>query len=143
MKRMSTSKTSTKSPGIKTLIIEDEPALLDIYSTKLRIDGFDVTTAPDGIEGFERAMDEKPAIILLDVIMPIKDGFEVLKDLKANPKTREIPVIILSNLGQEYEVKRGMALGAACFLTKANLTPGKVVDEVRRVLAAHDIHVSA
>lgn len=118
----------------KVLIIEDEPALLDIYSTKLRLESFDVLTAQDGIEGFQVAMTETPSIILLDIIMPIKDGFEVLKDLKAQSKTKEIPVIILSNLGQDYEVKRGMALGAANFLTKANLTPAKLVEEVRKTL---------
>jgi len=118
----------------KVLIIEDEPALRDIYSTKLRIDGFEVVEAADGIEGFDVAIHHIPDIILLDVVLPIKDGFEVLKDLKANPKTRDIPVVILSNLGQGYEVKRGMALGAAAFLTKANLTPVQIVEEVRKVL---------
>ncbi|HTK04548.1 MAG TPA: response regulator [Candidatus Eisenbacteria bacterium] len=118
----------------KVLIIEDEPALRDIYSTKLKIDGFEVLEATDGVEGFEAAIQQSPAIVLLDVVLPIKDGFEVLKDLKANPKTRGIPVVILSNLGQGYEVKRGMALGAATFLTKANLTPVQIVEEVRKVL---------
>lgn len=120
---------------IKVLVIEDEPALRDIYSTKLRIDGFDVLEAADGIEGLDAAIQGDPAIILLDVVLPIKDGFEVLKDLKDNPKTKGIPVVILSNLGQEYEVKRGLALGAETFLTKANLTPVQVVEQVRKVLA--------
>lgn len=120
----------------KVLIIEDEPALADIYSTKMRIDGYDVVTAGDGVEGLDAAVRLVPDIILLDVLLPIKDGFEVLKDLKATPKTREIPVIILSNLGQEYEVKRGLQLGACCFLTKANLTPTMVATEVRKVLEA-------
>lgn len=122
---------------IQILVIEDEPALRDIYSTKLRIEGFDVIEAEDGIEGFDVAIRRSPAIILLDVVLPIKDGFEVLKDLKANPKTANIPVMILSNLGQEYEVKRGIALGAECFLTKANLTPTHIVEQVRKVLAKH------
>ncbi len=124
-------------PAVKVLVIEDEPALRDIYTTKLTIDGFEVFQAPDGVEGFSIATDKIPDIILLDVVLPIKDGFEVLKDLKANPKTQQIPVIILSNLGQEYEVKRGVQLGAETFLTKANLTPTKIVEEVRRVLAGH------
>ena len=119
----------------KILLIEDEPALRDIYSTKLRMEGFEVHEAGDGIEGLDAAIADAPELILLDVILPIKDGFEVLKDLKANPATAPIPVIILSNLGQEYEVKRGMALGAKGFFTKANLSPGGLVDEVRKALA--------
>lgn len=122
----------------KALIIEDEPALRDIYVTKLRLEGFDVVEAGDGIEGLDAAINNAPDIVLLDVVLPIKDGFEVLKDLKDNPKTRDIPVIILSNLGQGYEVKRGLQLGAASFLTKANLTPVQIVEEVRRLLAASE-----
>ncbi len=119
----------------KVLLIEDEPALRDIYATKLRMEDFEVLEAADGVEGFDSAIQELPDVILLDVVLPMKDGFQVLQDLKRHPKTVEIPVMILSNLGQEYEVKRGLALGACCFLTKANLTPGRLVDEVRRVLA--------
>jgi DNA-binding response OmpR family regulator len=118
----------------RVLIVEDEPALLDIYATKLRMNGYQVITAKDGIEGIEAAIHEDPHLILLDVLIPFKDGFEVLKDLKSHPKTKDVPVIILSNLGQEYEVKRGLALGAESFLTKANLTPARVVEEVKRVL---------
>lgn len=118
----------------RVLIIEDEPALRDIYATKLRMEGFDVLEAADGIEGLDMAAHDAPEVILLDVILPIKNGFEVLKDLKANPKTAAVPVIILSNLGQDYEVKQGIALGAECFLTKANLTPARMVSELRKVI---------
>lgn len=118
----------------KVLIIEDEPALRDIYATKMRMEGFEVVEAGDGIEGLDLAIQASPDIVLLDVVLPMKDGFEVLKDLKNNTKTRIIPVIILSNLGQEYEIKRGLALGACCFLTKANLTPTKLVDEIKKAL---------
>ncbi|MEY4745079.1 MAG: Alkaline phosphatase synthesis transcriptional regulatory protein phoP, two-component system, OmpR [Candidatus Parcubacteria bacterium] len=117
------------------LIIEDEPALRDIYSTRLRMDGFEVLEAVDGIEGLDSAIQHEPEMILLDIVLPIKDGFEVLKDLKSSPKTRAIPVVIMSNLGQDYEVKRGMALGAESFLTKANLTPVQIVEQVRKLLA--------
>lgn len=119
----------------KVLIVDDEPALLDIYSTKLSMEGFEVLLAHDGIEGIAAAVQHHPGVILLDVVMPMKDGFETLQDLKMNSTTKDIPVIILSNLGQDYEVKRGMVLGAKFFLTKANLSPQRVVDEVRRILA--------
>jgi DNA-binding response OmpR family regulator len=128
----------TKKRKTKVLIIEDEPALRDIYATKLDREGFEVIQAGDGIEGLDQAIQGSPHIILLDVVLPIKDGFDVLKDLKANPKTSDIPVVILSNLGQEYEVKRGMSLGANRFLTKANLTPARIVEEVRQVLGETD-----
>ena len=119
---------------IRVLIIEDEPALVDIYSTKLLMEGFEVQSAMDGVVGFEMAVNNSPDCILLDVLLPSKDGFEVLKDLRDIPKMKEVPIIILSNLGQEYEIKRGLSLGATRFLTKANLTPARVVDEVRAVL---------
>ena len=125
----------TKSTNETILVIEDEPSLRDIYATKLGIEHFKVLQAADGIEGFDMAIQGQPSLILLDVVLPIKDGFDVLKDLKANPRTSAIPVIIMSNLSQPYEVKRGLALGAECFLTKANLTPDRIIEEVRRVLA--------
>lgn len=117
------------------LLVEDEPALRDIYATKLRMEGFTVVEAIDGIEGLHKAMTDQPLAVLLDIMLPIKSGFDVLRDLKANPKTTALPVIILSNLGQDYELKRGFALGASRFLTKANLTPAKLVEEVRKVIA--------
>jgi DNA-binding response OmpR family regulator len=120
--------------GKKVLIVEDEPALRDIYATKLEGDGCEVFQASDGAQGFNAAIQHLPDLILLDVIMPIKDGFEVLSDLKLNPKTKDIPVIILSNLGQSYEVKRGMDLGAEDFLTKANLVPSRIAEKVIAIL---------
>ncbi len=131
---MPTLKPQLNAKLTRVLIIEDEPALRDIYATKLRMEGFDVLEAADGVEGLDKAAHDGPEIILLDVILPIKNGFEVLKDLKANPKTSAVPVVILSNLGQDYEVKQGIALGAECFLTKANLTPARMVSEVRKVI---------
>jgi DNA-binding response OmpR family regulator len=119
----------------RVLIVEDEPALSDIYRTRLEMDGFAVTTAMDGIAGFATAVHDAPDVILLDVMLPGKDGFAVLADLKANPVTEHIPVIILSNLGQDYEVQRGKKLGADRFLTKANLTPNEVSREVTSLLA--------
>lgn len=121
---------------MKVLIVEDEPTLLDIYSTEVRMKGYEVIEAKDGIEGLEAAINAMPSIILLDIILPMKDGFEVLKDLKSNQKTKGIPVIILSNLGQEFEVKRGLALGAVRFLIKANLTPDRLVEEIRANLSS-------
>lgn len=118
----------------KILIIEDEPALRDIYATKLEAEDYTVIQAGDGAEGLNSAIQNLPDIILLDIILPVKDGFEVLKDLRLNPKTKDIPVVILSNLGQTYEVKRGLDLGAEAFLTKANLVPAKIAEKINSVL---------
>lgn len=117
----------------KVLVIEDEPALRDIYSTKLRMEGFEVLEAVDGIEGLDSALQHSPAIILLDVVLPIKDGFEVLKDLKMNSKTKEIPVVILSNLGQDEDITRAKSLGALDFLVKADVSINEVVQRVKEI----------
>jgi DNA-binding response OmpR family regulator len=123
-----------KKVGQSILLIEDEPALRDIFSTKLRMEGFDVIEAGDGVEGLASAIEKLPSLILLDVVLPIKDGFAVLRDLKDHPRTKQIPVVFLSNLGQDFEVRKGMSLGAKNFLTKANLTPASLIDEIRKIL---------
>lgn len=117
----------------RVLVVEDEPALSDIYATALGAGGFQVLQANDGVEGLDQALSHTPDAIVLDLLMPIKDGFETLRDLKLHSETAEIPVIILSNLGQDFEKRRGFDLGAACFLTKTDLRPtdlGKVIKSV-------------
>ena len=131
---MQPSDITTEEKKIKVLIVEDEAALADIYSTKLKMNDMEVMTAPNGLEGMSLAIQNKPSIILLDVMMPIKDGFETLQDLKLNPVTKDIPVVMLTNLGQDHEMRRGMKLGAHKFLTKALLTPDEVIKEVCDVL---------
>jgi DNA-binding response OmpR family regulator len=116
------------------LLVEDEQDLREIYETKFSIDGYRVLTADTGVKAIDLALHENPNVILLDVILPGKDGFSVLEELKANPKTKGIPVIIFSNLGQDWEVKRGQSLGAAKFLTKSNVTPAEVAETVKEVL---------
>lgn len=126
---------SMKQPAkAKVLFVEDEEALADIYATKLSMEGFDVLTAKDGVEGVDLALHENPDLILLDIILPNKDGFEVLEDLKKNPNLKTVPILMLSNLGQNYEVKRGMKLGAYKFLTKSDFTPSQVTKEVNSVI---------
>jgi len=116
------------------LLVEDEKDLQEIYKTKFIIDGYRVLTAESGLEAIDMALHKKPDLILLDVILPQKDGFSVLAELKSNPKTKDIPVIIFSNLGQDWEVKKGQELGAVKFLTKSNVTPADVVKIVEDIL---------
>lgn len=117
------------------LLVEDEISLNEIYTIKLSKAGFKVISTFNGVEGLDAALTNMPAIILLDLVMPVKDGFEMLSDLKTNPKTKDIPVIIFSNLGQDYEIKRGMSLGAVKFLVKAETNPNDLVTLVQDILA--------
>ena len=116
------------------LLVEDEEDLREIYKTKFSLEGYRVITAKSGTEAIDLAIHRKPDLILLDVILPQKDGFVVLEELKRNPKTKNIPVFILSNLGQDWEIKKGKELGAVKFLVKANVTPKEVIKIVKEIL---------
>ena len=118
----------------KILLVEDEEDLREIYRTKFNKDGYEVLVADSGVKAIDLAVQKRPDLILLDVILPDKDGFAVLEELKAKVETKEIPIIIFSNLGQDWEVKRGQELGAIKFLIKSNITPQEVVKVVEEVL---------
>lgn len=116
----------------KILIVEDDELMSRMYQTKLTFDGYDVLTAFDGESGLAMAGKELPDLILLDVMMPKMDGLQVLEKLKADTKTKNIPVIILTNLGgmKSPEVK-GMELGAVDYLIKSDMTPAQVVEKIK------------
>jgi CheY-like chemotaxis protein len=116
------------------LLIEDEEVLANMYETKFKNEGFKIRKALDGEEGLKLVAEEKPELILLDIIMPKLDGFSVLKRLKANEATKNIPVVLLTNLGQNEDVDKGQKLGAMGYLVKANLTPSEVVNKVKEFL---------
>ena len=118
----------------KILLIEDDPFLLDMYSTKFKEVGFDIEVAQDGEMGISKAKEIMPDLILLDVVLPKKDGFEVLKALKSDGQTAKIPVVMLTNLGLESDVKRGLELGAQSYIIKAHFTPTEVVAKIKEVL---------
>jgi len=119
---------------VKVLIVDDDAFLSGIYATKLELDGFLVVTARDGEEGLKAAMREKPDLILLDVLMPKLDGFEVLKRLKADAETKPIPVIMLTNLGQKEDIEKGISDGAVDYLIKAHFVPAEAVEKIKKVL---------
>jgi DNA-binding response OmpR family regulator len=108
---------------VDVLLVEDDPSVLEMYRLKLELDGYRVNTALDGEEGLKKAGDLKPDIIFLDIRLPKMDGLEVLRKLRGQEKTREIPVIILSNYDEEDLVARGLRLGAHEYLIKARTTP--------------------
>jgi len=124
------------APENKILLIEDELYLLKIYGNKLKRSGFDVSIATTGDEGLHKVMTDRPDLILLDLILPGgKDGFQILEEIKKNPSTKKIPVIILSNLGQKSDIERGMTLGAADYLVKADISLPSVVEKIKKYLS--------
>ena len=121
---------------IKILLIEDDPFLLSMYSTKFEIEGYAVACAEDGVKGLKMSAVELPSIILLDIMMPKMNGFEVLEGLKKVETTKNIPVILLTNLNQKNEIERGLALGANDYLIKAHFMPSEVVEKIRQVMSS-------
>jgi len=105
-----------------------------MYKTKFEADGFDVFVADNGVIGLELAKKEKPNIIMLDVILPQLDGFSVLDQIKKGETTKNIPVIMLTNLGTEEDKAKGEKMGALDYLVKASLTPGQVSEKVKKAL---------
>lgn len=118
----------------KILIVEDDKFLRELISQKLQKEGYDITEAVDGEEGVKKSRDSKPDLILLDLILPGIDGFEVLSRVKEDAESKSVPVIILSNLGQKEDVERGMKLGAVDFLIKAHFTPGEIIEKIKTIL---------
>ena len=114
---------ATDDEPVNVLLVEDDPSVLEMYRLKLELDGYRVSTALDGEDGLNKAADLKPDIIFLDIRLPKMDGLEVLRKLRLQDRTREIPVIILSNYDEEDLVARGLRLGAHEYLIKARTTP--------------------
>jgi DNA-binding response OmpR family regulator len=121
-------------PGRRVLLAEDDRFLRKAAEAALKRQGFTVLPAVDGEEALRVARAETPDIVLLDLIMPKLQGFEVLRALKADPATAAIPVIILSNLGQDSDVKQAMDAGAAGYFVKANLSLQDMVKRVGEVV---------
>lgn len=121
------------------LLIEDDPMLTELYQTKLEMEGYEVTVATDGEAGLAAATSVKPHLILLDIMLPKLNGFEVLKRLKADKKTDQIPVMVLTNLGGEKadtDKKLALSLGASEFLVKTFHLPDDIVGKIRAILGS-------
>jgi len=121
---------------IKILLIEDDPFLLNMYSTKFELEGFDIIAANNGKDGLKNIFDFHPDVVLLDLLMPKMNGFEVLENIKKSNSEdiKKIPIILLTNLNQEEDIKRGMELGAVDYLIKAHFMPSEVVGKIERIL---------
>ena len=116
------------------LIVEDDKILRELISQKLEKENYNISVAIDGEEGLKKTKEEKPDIVLLDLILPGIDGFGVLEEIKKDPEINKIPVVILSNLGQKEEIERGMNLGATDYLIKAHFTLSEIVKKVKTIL---------
>ncbi len=121
---------------MKIVIVEDEEILIKVLKEKFEKEGFKVSLAADGVEAMSVIKKVKPEAVLLDLVLPKKDGFEVLEELKSNGDLKMIPVIILSNLGQDEEIKRALQLGAVDYLVKTQHPINEVVEKVKAILAS-------
>ena len=118
----------------KILVVEDDKFLRELIVRGLKKEGFEVIQAIDGEEGIKEIEEERPDLVLLDLILPGIDGFTVLEQVKNDPNLASIPIIILSNLGQKEDLDRGLELGAIDFLVKAHFTPGEIIAKIKTAL---------
>jgi len=116
------------------LLVEDDSFLVDIYSTKLKEAGFSVQVAIDGKEAFKKIKEDMPDLLLLDIVLPNFNGWEILRKIERDDELKALKVVILSNLGEKQEIEKGLKLGAARYLVKAHYTPSEVVEEVKKIL---------
>lgn len=122
---------------IKILIVEDDPLMGRLYSKVFDIEGYDVITAVDGEEGLLAVHKEIPTLILLDVMMPKMNGLQLLERLKADPTTKKIPVIMLTNLAGQADAEAAIIKGAVKYIVKSEYEPKQVVNIVKEILAGY------
>ena len=124
-----------QSQGVSILLVEDDSFISGMYQTKLSSLGYNVELVDNGEDATSRLLEDPlPDLVLLDVVLPKKDGFEILEDMRKQERTKELPVILLTNLGQKPDVERGIKLGADDYVIKAHYTPTEVVEKIVKVL---------
>lgn len=121
---------------MKILLVDDDPALVTIFQTALQEAGFEVSSAANAKDGIERAKAEKPALIIMDQILPDMPGNDVLKLLKESADTKDIPVAMMSNYSDETIMKNAIAMGAVDYIYKYNVEPSDVVAKVKQLTSA-------
>jgi CheY-like chemotaxis protein len=117
------------------LLVEDDLFIRELYERQLTMAGYKVETAADGPEGLLKINAHKPDLLLLDIMLPKMNGLDLLKSIKTNETTKDVPVILLTNLGQDSVIKEGFNLGAEGYLIKSAYTPDQIIDEVKKFLA--------
>lgn len=118
----------------KVLVVEDDVVLNKALNDFLSAEGFDVVVAMDGEEGIRKASEYNPDLVLLDIIMPKKDGYEVIKEMKADEKMKNIPIVLLTNLGSINDVEKALELGATTYLVKADYKLEEITQKIKTVL---------
>ena len=118
---------------LTVLVIDDDPVILELLRVNFEIEGLDVICAKDGEEGFHKAQSEQPDIVISDIMMPRRDGLQLLADLKGDPTTSDLPVILLSAKAQKTEVQQGLDLGADDYITKP-FDPLELIDRLNAVM---------
>jgi len=119
----------------KILVVDDEPHIVKMVANRLRVSGYDIITAQDGAEGLKKTQEERPDLILLDVLMPVMDGFQMLKKLKDNIATKDIPVIMFTAKGQAGDVEKAVDLGALDYIVKP-FTPIVLLEKINKALVS-------
>jgi DNA-binding response OmpR family regulator len=118
---------------LTVLVIDDDPVILELLRVNFEIEGFDVICATDGEEGLQRAQSEHPDVVISDIMMPRRDGLQLLSELKRDPDTENLPVILLSAKAQKSEVQQGLDLGADDYITKP-FDPLELIDRLNAVM---------
>jgi DNA-binding response OmpR family regulator len=121
----------------KIFLVEDDPFLSALLKSRLTKEGFDVIHVKDGEEAVNLLRDIKPDIILMDIILPRKSGFEVMEEMKADPQISNAPVMIISNLGQDSDIQRGKELGAVEYFVKAKISIDELIEKIKEFLDSH------
>lgn len=116
------------------LLADDDAFLRGVYGQAFEMEGYTVIYAAHGEDVLKQVKKKKPNAIVLDILMPVMDGFACLEALKANPKTAGIPVVVCSSLGQKHDIDRAMKLGAAGYITKQHVRPSELVEQVQHML---------
>ncbi|HOX21388.1 MAG TPA: response regulator [Candidatus Paceibacterota bacterium] len=120
--------------ALKILLVEDDPFLSNLLKVRLQRENIDVTLARDGEEALKDLTANRPSLILLDLILPKKSGFEVLEKISTDPQLKDMPVIIISNLGQTSDIQRGKELGAVEYFVKAKISIDDLIEKVKEFL---------
>lgn len=120
--------------GKTILLVDDDLTLREMYEERMKAEGFNIIQATNGEEALKKASEAKPDIILLDIMMPKVNGFDVLKELKSNPELKDIPVIVLTALIQDVDRVQGKKLGASDYIVKSETMPGEVISKIKNAI---------
>ncbi len=131
---------------IKILVIDDDPFLNKVYINKFAQEGFLVLTSMDGVSGMQKIRDQHPSLVVMDIVLPGMSGYEIMQTMKSDSALSDIPVLIVTNLGQTKDIQQAMGLGAVDYLIKTNFTIDDILERIRgyiEVQRVHEVDVSS